>query len=149
MVSMPQFDPTDVDAALEDEASGALINRATQGLYPPGSTFKIVTLASALENLPDLDDFAYDCTGYAAVGSYAVTDKTAHGTQTLSQAFRNSCNTTFAALSQDLGYQMLGQTAEALGFNDNFLFKEMNINTTRYHFAPVRMTIRKKIKKQK
>lgn len=52
MVSMPQFDPTNMDAALSDESAGALINRATQGLYPPGSTFKIVTLASALENLP-------------------------------------------------------------------------------------------------
>ena len=54
MVSMPQFDPTNMDAALANESAGALINRATQGLYPPGSTFKIVTMASALENLPDL-----------------------------------------------------------------------------------------------
>lgn len=43
--------------------------RATQGLYPPGSTFKIVTMASALENLPDLNDFAFDCTGYYPVGA--------------------------------------------------------------------------------
>ena len=60
MVSMPQFDPTNMDAALANESAGALINRATQGLYPPGSTFKIVTMASALENLPDLNDFAFD-----------------------------------------------------------------------------------------
>ena len=39
LVSMPQFDPTDMDSALVDEAAGALVNRATQGLYPPGSTF--------------------------------------------------------------------------------------------------------------
>ena len=74
MVSMPQFDPTNMDAALANESAGALINRATQGLYPPGSTFKIVTLASALENLPDLNDFAFDCTGYYPVGNYSVTD---------------------------------------------------------------------------
>ena len=132
MVSMPQFDPTDMDDALSDEEAGALINRATQGLYPPGSTFKIVTLASALTNLPDLEDFSFDCTGYYAVGSYSVTEKSAHGTQTLSQAFRNSCNTTFAALSQDLGYQMLGQTAEALGFNENFLFKDLIVYNSSY-----------------
>ena len=132
MVSMPQFDPTDMDDALSDEEAGALINRATQGLYPPGSTFKIVTLASALTNLPDLEDFSFDCTGYYAVGSYSVTEKSAHGTQTLSQAFRNSCNTTFAALSQDLGYQMLGQTAEQLGFNENFLFRDLIVYNSSY-----------------
>ena len=132
MVSMPQFDPTDMDAALADESAGALINRATQGLYPPGSTFKIVTLASALENLPDLDDFSLDCTGYYAVGNYSVTEKEAHGPQTLSQAFANSCNTTFAALSQDLGYEMLGETAQQMGFNYNFLFEDLIVYNSSY-----------------
>ena len=132
MVSMPQFDPTDMDAALRDETAGALVNRATQGLYPPGSTFKMVTLASALQNLPDLQDFAFDCTGYYAVGSYSVTEKEAHGPQTLSQAFTNSCNTTFAALSQDLGYEMLGDTAQQLGFNENFLFSDLIVYNSSY-----------------
>ena len=132
MVSMPQFDPTDVGAALSDEAAGALINRATQGLYPPGSTFKIVTLASTLENLPDLESFAFDCTGYYPVGNYSVTEKEGHGMQTLSEAFVNSCNTTFAALSQELGYQMLGETAEKLGFNENFMFGDMIVYNSSY-----------------
>ena len=132
MVSMPQFDPMHMDDALADESAGALVNRATQGLYPPGSTFKIVTLASALENLPDLDDFALDCTGYYAVGNYSVTEKEAHGPQTLSQAFTNSCNTTFAALSQDLGYEMLGETAQRMGFNFNFLFDDLIVYNSSY-----------------
>ena len=132
MVSMPQFDPMHMDEALADEAAGALINRATQGLYPPGSTFKIVTLASALENLPDLDDFSLDCTGYYAVGNYSVTEKEAHGRQSLSQAFSNSCNTTFAALSQDLGYEMLGGTAQRMGFNYNFLFDDLIVYNSSY-----------------
>jgi len=132
MVSMPQFDPTNVSAALSDEAAGALINRATQGLYPPGSTFKIVTLASALENLPDLDDFGFDCTGYYPVGNYSVTEKEGHGVQSLSDAFASSCNTTFAALSQELGYQMLGETAEKLGFNENFMFGDLIVYNSSY-----------------
>lgn len=132
MVSMPQFDPLHLDAALSDEAAGALINRATQGLYPPGSTFKIVTMASALENLPDMEDFALDCTGYYPVGNYSVTEKEGHGLQSLSDAFANSCNTTFAALSQELGYEMLGETAERLGFNENFLFGDMIVYNSSY-----------------
>ena len=132
MVSMPQFDPTDLDAALTDEEAGALINRATQGLYPPGSTFKIVTMASALENLPDLEDFGFDCTGYYPVGNYSVTEKEGHGVQSLSDAFAHSCNTTFAALSQELGYEMLGATAEKLGFNENFMFGDMIVYNSSY-----------------
>ena len=53
----PDFDPNTVEAqwdTLKEDADSPLVNRATQGLYPPGSTFKIVTLASALEKLPPL-----------------------------------------------------------------------------------------------
>ena len=132
MVSMPQFDPTNVSAALSDEEAGALINRATQGLYPPGSTFKIVTMASALQNLPDLDDFGFDCTGYYPVGNYSVTEQSGHGVQSLSDAFASSCNTTFAALSQELGYAMLGETAEKLGFNENFMFGDLIVYNSSY-----------------
>ena len=132
MVSMPQFDPTNLDDALSDEEAGALVNRATQGMYPPGSTFKIVTLASALENLPDLEDFAFDCTGYYPVGNYSVTESSGHGIQSLSDAFAHSCNTTFAALSQELGYKMLGDTAQRLGFNTNFLFDDLIVYNSSY-----------------
>ena len=132
MVSMPQFDPTNLAAALADQEAGALINRATQGLYPPGSTFKIVTMASALENLPDLDRFAFNCTGYYPVGNYSVTEKEGHGMQELSDAFAHSCNTTFAALSQELGYKMLGDTAQKLGFNENFMFGDMIVYNSSY-----------------
>ncbi len=132
MVSLPQFDPLEVSEALAGEDEGALMNRATQGLYPPGSTFKIVTMASALENLPDMEDFAFDCTGYYPVGNYSVTETSAHGVQTLSDAFKNSCNTAFAALSQELGYALLGETAQKLGFNENFMFGDMIVYNSSY-----------------
>ena len=131
----PDFDPNTVEAqwdTLKEDADSPLVNRATQGLYPPGSTFKIVTLASALENLPDLNDFAFDCTGYYPVGNYSVTDGSAHGVQSLSDAFAHSCNTTFAALSQDLGYEMLGNTAEEMGFNENFMFSDLIVYNSSY-----------------
>ena len=132
MVSMPQFDPRNVEDALHDEEAGALVNRCTQGMYPPGSTFKIVTMASALENLPDLEDFAFNCTGYYPVGNYSVTESSSHGIQSLSDAFAHSCNTTFAALSQELGYEMLGDTAQKLGFNENFMFSDLIVYNSSY-----------------
>lgn len=132
MVSLPQFDPEDMEAALVNEEAGALINRCTQGLYPPGSTMKIVTLASALSNLSDADDFLFDCTGYYPVGSYSVTENMAHGKLDLSAAFTKSCNTAFAALSQELGYEKLGETAEAFGFNENFLYDDLILYNSSY-----------------
>jgi peptidoglycan glycosyltransferase len=61
-----------------------------------------------------------------------VTEKSAHGVQTLTDAFVSSCNTTFAALSQELGYQMLGQTAEKMGFNENFMFSDLIVYNSSY-----------------
>ena len=132
MVSLPQFDPENMGDALSDEEAGALVNRCTQGLYPPGSTMKIVTLASALQNLPDAERFRFSCTGYYPVGSYSVTESSAHGNLDLSQAFTKSCNTAFAALSQELGYEKLGETAEALGFNENFLYSDLILYNSSY-----------------
>lgn len=132
LVSLPQFDPTNLSAALSDSEAGALINRATQGLYPPGSTFKIVTMISAIDHLPNLNDFAFDCTGYYPVGNYSVTESAAHGVQNLTGAFAKSCNTTFAALSQELGYKLIGETARQLGFNENFMFNDMIVYNSSY-----------------
>ena len=132
MVSLPQFDPVNLEAALGDPEAGALMNRCTQGLYPPGSTFKIVTMISAVDHLSNLDDFAFDCTGYYPVGNYSVTETSAHGIQNLRSAFANSCNTTFAALSQQLGYRLIGDTAGQLGFNENFMFNDMIVYNSSY-----------------
>ena len=134
MVSKPDFDPNNISAAMEDEAAGALINRATQGLYPPGSTFKIVTMASALQTIPGVQDRTFLCTGVLPVEYTVVTDagNNEHGTQTMKQAFANSCNTAFAALTLELGYDQLAQTATAFGVGDNFLFRDLVVENSSY-----------------
>lgn len=134
MVSKGDFDPENMDEALGDEAAGALVNRATQGLYPPGSVFKIVTLASALSALPDVASRSFLCEGQLPVDKSVVTDAglAVHGEQTLVQAFSNSCNNIFASLALDLGYQTLGLTAQNMGFNDNFLFRDLVVYNSSY-----------------
>ena len=134
LVSLPNFDPLDVSAAFEDESAGALVNRATQGLYTPGSTFKIVTLASALENLPGAAGRVFNCTGTLPVDRTTVTEAggNAHGRQTLVQAFSNSCNNAFASLALELGYAQMGETANNFRMNDNFLFRDMVVYNSSY-----------------
>ena len=125
MVSKPDYDPYELaarsDAGVEDTA---FLNRCLQGLYTPGSVFKIVTLASALGNDAGVVSQAFSCAGsWEYEGGHIVClGGTAHGTLDLKTAFKRSCNVTFGKLAYQLGLDRLRQTAERLGFNENFKF---------------------------
>lgn len=133
--SFPDFDPRDITATMTSETdNGAFVNRVTQGLYPPGSAFKIVTTASALENMPDMLGRSFNCTGYFTVQHSTITEAAAqvHGTLTMKQAFAQSCNTAFGALALELGYGKLSRTASSFAFGDNFLFRDMVVYNSQY-----------------
>ncbi len=108
------------DGAIVASASRPLtgFDRARAGRYPPGSTFKTVTLEAALATGMDLDD-EVSCPADTVVGGLAVTNAgdLALGTTTLGAAFAASCNTTFARLAGDLGGEALAEAAERFGFN--------------------------------
>ncbi len=125
MVSMPEYDPADIGAPVADTA---YFNRCLQGQYTPGSTFKIVTLASALENLPGALNHVFTCSGSHEFGNGVVTclsGTKAHGQLDLKGAFTQSCNVAFATLSYELGQNALLRTAEAFGFNDDVTFSDV------------------------
>lgn len=133
--SYPDFDPRDIEGVLaSEEDNGELLNRATQALYPPGSTFKIVTMASALDNIADVTSRRYTCVGTLPVVNSVVTEASnqVHGAVSMQDAFAKSCNTTFAALSLELGYAKISKTASAFGFGDNFLFRDMVVENSKY-----------------
>ena len=130
MVSMPNYDPCDLavrsDTQVEDTA---YLNRCLQGLYTPGSVFKIVTLASALGNDTGVTGQAFSCAGeWAYEGGHIVcAGNTAHGILNLKDAFKRSCNVTFGKLAYQLGLERLRATAERFGFNENFKFGDFVI----------------------
>lgn len=125
MVSYPGFDPNtlsqDWNALISgDNTEAQLLNRCTQGVYPPGSTFKIVTMLEYAREHPDTwQDFVFDCDGRYEEGEYAIScyHGTAHGHQTIAQAFANSCNGAFAALGQELDLKKMNGLAGQLLFN--------------------------------
>ena len=102
----------------------AYLNRCLQGLYTPGSVFKIITLASAITNDESVVDQTFSCSGeWTYEGGHIVcAGGTAHGTVNLKTAFKRSCNVTFGKLAYQLGLERLRQTAERFGFNENFKF---------------------------
>ena len=140
MVSKPDFDPNtiaaDWEAIISDPAGSQLVNRATQGLYPPGSTYKIVTALSYLQQYGTTDGFTYDCTGELVIDDYVVHcyDGTAHGEENFGNAFANSCNCSFATIGLGLGTAQLTKTSEELLFGKE-LPCELHYNKSRFNLT--------------
>ena len=142
--SFPTFDPQNITAAVKSDPQKPFYNRAIQGLYTPGSTFKMVTAASAIENYTNYNTIAFDCTGELILGERIITDAgtnltenkmTRHGVIDLKKAFQVSCNNSFAQLALQLGDARLRKTAEDFGFNDNFLFRDLVVENSSYPTA--------------
>ena len=125
MVSKPAYDPNQVQNqwdSLRTDSESRLLNRATQGVYPPGSTFKIITLLEFMREYPEeYRNFHYDCNGVLEQGDYTIQcyHKTAHGSQNLEEAFANSCNGAFAAIGMMLDQKKLSGTTRELLYDQN------------------------------
>lgn len=123
MVSYPAFDPNTIDTHWNtlrtDYENSPLLNRATQGLYPPGSIFK---MATALAGYHMHYGFTYLCGGaiYYGYERLRCFNAVAHGMLDITEAFAVSCNTFFAYLGLQLGSQNLRATADRLLFNRHF-----------------------------
>lgn len=125
MVSKPGYNPntldTDWDALVsEDNTQAQLLNRASQGLYPPGSTFKIITALEYIRENPDTwQNYTFDCDGQLEYEDYKIScyHGNAHGHQNLEQAFANSCNGAFAELGLNLNLENMRTLTDQLLFN--------------------------------
>ena len=135
MVSKPDYDPNDIltrsDAQVEDTA---YLNRCLQGLYTPGSVFKIITTASALEYDPGIVNQTISCSGIWEFDSTKINcaGNTEHGYIDLKTAFAKSCNVTFGKIAYQLGQARLRATAEKFGFNENFKFGDMIVYNSQF-----------------
>lgn len=114
MVSTPSFDPENPPDASSAE-DGIYLNRFLSSAQVPGSIFKTVTLTAALENLPDLKDRTFTCTGETTVGGTVITCPKPHGKMDIESAFANSCNGVFGTLAAELGGDTMTKYVEQAG----------------------------------
>ena len=117
MASTPVFDPNHLESYLASE-NGELINKAVQGLYPPGSVFKIVVAAAALESGSASMDDTFHCSGKVTVNGVDLICEEkpdGHGTLDLGQAFAKSCNCYFAQLGKKTGSENIIEMARRMG----------------------------------
>ena len=122
MVSVPQFDPNDVPerygALNSDDENAPLLNRATQGRYPPGSTMKVVTAAAAIDSGRFKPDSALDGgspreVGGAELENFGGED---YGPITLTEALTNSVNTVWGQVGERLGKATMYDYMQRFGF---------------------------------
>lgn len=136
MVSLPDFDVSNLKEdwkEISENPDSPLINRATQGLYAPGSTFKLITTIAAL-NTANLDK-SYECTGSTNINGYIFEDYQgkAHGALELEQALVKSCNTYFTEKAIEIGKDKIGNVAEKFMINSNIPF-DLPIKNSKFPF---------------
>lgn len=132
MVSKPDFDPNEIDqewkTLVADKENSELLNRATQGLYPPGSTFKIMTSLEYIRENPDTyQNYRYNCTGSFTHGQDTIKcfHGEHHGQLDFFGSFAKSCNSSYANISMTLDRSSFKKTLTELMFN-SALPLEMN-----------------------
>lgn len=126
----PSFDPNLLNeqwSELSVDENSPLINRATQGLYPPGSTFKIISALSIMRNMNNWEEARYICTGSAEYLDKIINcyDNKAHGNIGLLEAMEQSCNCYFAEMLTAIpnGSEKLRKTMEDCGIQTLFDFE--------------------------
>ncbi|MFD1935903.1 peptidoglycan D,D-transpeptidase FtsI family protein [Nonomuraea mangrovi] len=149
MVSYPSYDPnlyttfdgaklTEIDTLFHADPGRPLLNRVLNQNYPPGSTFKVVTSAAALNSGTYASASAVDAPirlllpGTSTYLRNAGGESCGDGRPALAFAFQISCNTAFAAMGLDMGQDTLRQQAEAFGFNDDTLTVPMPVSMSVY-----------------
>ncbi|MEA4994024.1 MAG: penicillin-binding transpeptidase domain-containing protein [Oscillibacter sp.] len=122
MVSAPSYDPLSVPADIleNDRYKGAYLNRFLSSTFTPGSVFKTVTAAAAIEKLPDYDTRTWNCQGSVKIGEETIVCSGTHGDETFAEALADSCNVAFAQMAEELGADTLAAYAAKAGLTDSY-----------------------------
>jgi penicillin-binding protein A len=138
LVSEPTFDANTLDESfpqLTENPNQPLLNRATQGLYPPGSTIKVLTAAAAIDSGSIEPDSEVECIGEYVVDGFPIECVRGEGQFPFTEAFENSVNAVFAQVAVErLGWEAFSAYADGIGFGTD-LGMEIDTSTSRLHNA--------------
>jgi len=124
-VSLPNYDPNQIEHSwerLRKDANAPLIDRVFDGHYPPGSTFKVFSLAVALQLGYVNNSDRFNCTGSYELGTYRIHEAggAVHGTVTIEDALACSCNIAFAQVGLKIGAHNFCEYAKNFGLTEDF-----------------------------
>ena len=144
MVSKPSYDPNNLSDERWDQISSSdgddspLINRATQGLYPPGSTFKMYGALAYIRQNMDYLDFHYNCKGSIKTGDggrIRCYGGAVHGRVDLKTAFAKSCNTAFCKIGTELNIAGWKNLCESMYFNKDIPMEKVHKNISKFELS--------------
>lgn len=120
MVSTPAFDPKDppsMETITQNPQTydGVFVNRFLSATFTPGSVFKTVTIAAAIDVSPPVLTRTFECEGSLKIGGSNITCTKVHGSMTLSDALAESCNVTFGKLATEVGAEKMREYTEKAG----------------------------------
>ena len=124
-VSTPTFDPDavpDIEGDATGQYDGVYLNRFVQSVYTPGSIFKLVTAAAAMEIIPDIREQTFFCPGEMEIGGGTVSCETAHGELDFAKTLVYSCNCSFAQIAQQIGGDRLQRYGDLFGITSSISF---------------------------
>lgn len=125
MVSTPTYDPADMPDIFSDESGkydGVFVNRFITSTYTPGSIFKLVTSAAAIDNISDIYEQSFYCDGSVWIEGDEIVCAGVHGQIDFKTALARSCNCAFASIATQLGKQTLTEYAEKAGITQSISF---------------------------
>lgn len=136
MVSKPAYNPNTVIEEwefLNSNEKGLLVNRATNGLYTPGSTFKLITLLEYINEYKEIyEDYSYYCNGITHLEGFDMhcSFKTAHGECDLKKSLAKSCNCSFINIGKSISMDSLNSLCNKLLFNSDLKLDFLCKNST-------------------
>ncbi len=136
MVSTPTYDPAD-PPEIEDgdeKWNGVYINRLLSSKFVPGSTFKLITAAAAIDNIPDISERTFQCTGSTNIGGTTVTCASVHGSLDFNKALAVSCNGFFATLAVEMGSSVMQEYAEKAGLTNTYSINDIPTTPSTFDF---------------
>ena len=124
MVSTPDYDPqnppNDLNTDKTGKYSGVYVNKVLSSSLAPGSIFKLVTSACAIENIPNLDSRIWNCSGSVVINGNRIKDVRAYGKLHFKDALAKSSNVAFSQIAVELGADKMTSEADKMGFNQSF-----------------------------
>jgi peptidoglycan glycosyltransferase len=135
MVSSPSYDPLsppDLESDNTGKYDGVYLNRCLSSSLTPGSIFKIVTAAAAIENIPGVENRTFHCDGSIEVDGNKITCLEHHGDISLTEGMAKSCNIVFAQLAMELGAEKMLNQALSMGFDKDIFVDDIKLSKSHY-----------------